>query len=147
MSRFVPYKGGPLANGKIVAAGASDSDTPIKDRIEAISKYIPAEILAFYVPAVSAVALVKNSTWHSPLHWLIFVLAWALVPVYFLSIDKEDDRRKLQAWVSSLAFPIWAYVTNRSVGPLGQWYDDAIGMIVMLLFSLLTAFILPKRDQ
>ena len=147
MSRLVPFKGGPAGNAKIVGAGAPNDPTPTRDRIEAISKYVPAEILAFYVPVVPAITLIKRVEWQSPLQWAAFLFAWVLVPAYFLWIGKDDQRRKLQAAVSSAAFPIWAYVTNRNQGPLASWYDDAFAVVLMLLFSLGTAFILPKRSN
>jgi len=156
MSRLVPYGGGTstgvvVASGNaspaVVAAGAVNGQTPARDRIEALAKYVPAEILAFYVPAVPAISLLKHPAWVPWAHWAAFLVAWALVPLYFHSIGKHDARRNRQMFVSSLAFPIWAYVSNRTIGPLAPWYDDAFGVLLMLGFSLATAFLLPERQR
>lgn len=145
MSRLVPYAGGPPT--AILFASGRTPPTPSRDRIEALAKFVPAEILAFYVPIVPAISLLRNPDWIPWFHWLAFLLAWILVPIYFIWVAEGDRRRVRQALVSTLAFPIWAYVTNRTIGPLAPWYEDALGVIVMLLFSLATAFLLPRRPE
>lgn len=163
MSRLVPYAGGSAAAASATGARregvvrgdaaavqtgggvAVSSGTPPQDRIAAVGAYIPAEILAFYVPVVPAIELLKTQALHHPLQWFAFLLAWALVPVYFLWIGKGDERRARQVAISSIAFPIWAYATNRDIGPFGSYYDAAGALILLLVFSLLTAFLLPKK--
>lgn len=147
MSRLVPYRGGLPAAASAAAVAEGEPHTPVPDRIEAVAKYVPAEILAFYVPAVPAIALLHHSEWKPWLHWAAFLISWTLVPLYFLWIGKGDDRRGRQILVSSIAFPIWAYSTNRTIGPFADYYDDALGVILMLVFSLVTAFILPQRGD
>jgi hypothetical protein len=114
-------------------------------RIAAVGAYIPAEILAFYVPVVPAIELLKMQGLRAPLQWIMFFVSWVLVPAYFLWIGKGDDRRARQATISAIAFPIWAYATNREIGIFGSYYDAAGALILLLLFSLLTAFLLPKK--
>jgi hypothetical protein len=154
MSRLIPYahRGmtpSPRASAGAAAAAAEAVEdvpgTPTQDRIEAIAKYIPAEILAFYVPVVPAIELLKNAQVHRPLQWFAFGLAWVLVPIYFLWIGKDDARKWNQIILSSLAFPIWAYATNRELGILGAYYEAAGALILLLFFSLLTAFLLPRK--
>ncbi len=143
MSRLVPY-------ARSARPGMQADDAPgnagpaLKDRIEAISKYIPAEILAFYVPVVPTINLIKPDTHNLTLQWVVFVLAWVLVPVYFFWIAKGDQRLPRQIAISSAAFPIWAFVTNRELGPFGGIYQEAIALMLLMGFSLLTAFLLPR---
>lgn len=148
MSRLVPYAGGAAPPPGTIRAASEDPPnrpTPAADRIEAISKYVPAEILAFYVPIVPAINLLQHEAWRPPIQWAAFALAWLLVPVYFVWIAQGDRRRWRQVALSSLAFPIWAYVTGALKGPLAPWYEDAIGVILLLAFSLASAFLLPDR--
>ena len=145
MSRLVPYDRGGRPAGLQDDEIASPSDTPLKDRIEAISKYVPAEILAFYVPAVPTINLLKAKDLIPAIQWGAFILAWLLIPIYFWWIAKGDQRLPRQILVSVVAFPIWAFVTNRELGPLGAVYDESLGLLLLLVFSLLTAFLLPRR--
>jgi hypothetical protein len=154
MSRLVPYaRHGAESSPKRAPAGAAAEartaatapGTPTQDRIEAVAKYIPAEILAFYVPVVPAIELLKNAQLHPVLQQIAFWLCWALVPAYFLWIGKGDDRKWRQVVLSTLAFPIWAYATNRELGVLGHYYEAAGALILLLFFSLISAFLLPKK--
>ncbi|HET7154845.1 MAG TPA: hypothetical protein VFI87_05715 [Hyphomicrobiaceae bacterium] len=145
MSRLVPYT--PFG-GKVATAAAADpggGPSPTKDRIEAVSKYVPAEILAFYIPAVPAINLLQHAEWIPALQWVAFAVSWLLVPIYFRWVAAGDPRGGLQALVSSVAFPVWAYATNKAVGPLAPWYDEAAALLLLLVFSLVSAFLLPKR--
>ncbi|WP_321867133.1 hypothetical protein [Paraburkholderia tropica] len=145
MSRLVPYSGGSPAAVTAASSGTLPHTPPL-DRIEAIAKYVPAEILAFYVPVVPTITMLRHhQEWIPGLQWGAFFLAWVLVPTYFWRIGSGDDRRMFQVIVSTIAFPVWAYVTNRTIGPLAPWYDDALGVVLMLVFSLATAFVLPNR--
>jgi hypothetical protein len=153
MSRLVPYANKGMVvtpGGREGAAAEANIDqapgTPTQDRIEAVAKYIPSEILAFYVPAVPAIELLKDAALHPVLQKFVFWLAWVLVPVYFLWIGKKDERKWRQIGLSTLAFPIWAYATNRELGVTGAYYDAPGAVILLLFFSLLTAFLLPNKQ-
>jgi hypothetical protein len=158
MSRLVPYRNrlatratAPAARreGAQPEAAPAPQDTggrtPVEDRIAAVAAYIPAEILAFYVPAVQAIELLKNPGWHGPGQWIALGISWVLVPVYFLWIGRNDDRRWQQVLLSTLAFPIWAYATNRDIGVYASYYDPQLSTLLLLVFSLATAFLLPKK--
>jgi hypothetical protein len=156
MSRLVPYanKGTTASPGAGPGAAAATDvsadkapGTPAQDRIEAIAKYIPSEILAFYVPVVPAIELLKNASVHAVLQKIAFWLAWILVPIYFLWIGNKDARKWRQVSLSTFAFPIWAYATNRELGIFGAYYEAPGALILLLLFTLLTAFLLPKRQS
>lgn len=143
MSRLVPYSHA-APPGMQADAASGDQDPQLKQRIEAISKYIPAEILAFYVPVVPTINMIKPADYTGLLQWAAFILAWALIPIYFIWIAKGDQRLPRQIAVSCIAFPIWAFVTNRNLGPFGNLYQEAVALVLLMGFSLLTAFLLPS---
>lgn len=148
MSRLVPYAGANAARDND-AFGAANQKQPTgaastKDRLEAVAKYVPGEILAFFLPVVSAIELLPAEERRAG-HWIAFIVSWVLVPIYMKWVAGADQRGPQQIAVSTVAFPIWAYATNREIGALGPWFSEPRALIVLLCFSLLTAFLLPKR--
>jgi hypothetical protein len=111
VSRLVPYAGSSAARKTPVGAASPASQTPsAEDRLEAVAKYIPGEILAFFLPATSAVEMLARE--RRPLaHWVVFGLSCALVPVYFRWVAHGDPRGARQIAISTLAFPVWALLT------------------------------------
>jgi hypothetical protein len=53
--------------------------------------------------------------------------------------------RLVQIVVSTIAFPIWVYSTNRDVGVCGSVFMEPVALLLLLFFTLLTAFLVPKK--
>lgn len=139
MSRLVPYETGEdsIAQsevGKAAPLGAK--------QLEALAKYVPAEILAFYIPAAGAAK--DAGSWAEPLSWISFLIGWIVVPIYIWWIAQGDRRWKLQAVVSSLAFPIWVIASNIFWPVPFVEENRAFGLWLLALFSLGSAFALPR---
>lgn len=144
MSRLVPYRsqGGKILQDQVGPGG----DTPPAARLEAVGKFVPAEILAFYLPA-SGAAQVAQASLVPVLQWLTFFIGWAAVPVYMLWIAEGDERGGRQAIVSSIAFPIWV-MASATFWPIPYMARDAgLALWLLALFSLVTAFLLPSKHE
>lgn len=143
MSRLVPYRDATIGQD----AGPGGVAPPVSARLEAIGKFVPAEILAFYLPA-SGAAVLAGADLAMWLQWITFFIGWFAVPAYFLWIARGDERGWRQALVSWVAFPIWVMASN-AFWPLRPWIlpNPALALWLLAVFSLLSAFLLPTRNE
>jgi hypothetical protein len=146
MSRLVPYAGSyePQRPGVAADGSAAPVSASPRERLEAIAKFVPAEVLAFYLPGVNVVQMfpAEQQTW---LHRGLFALAWLGVLAYFRWIAAGDARGPRQIVVSVLAFPIWVYATNRDVGVFGAIYKEPTALLLLLVFTFVCSFLVPQK--
>jgi uncharacterized membrane protein len=110
-------------------------------------KYIPAEVLAFYIPSW---ALVDTAT---PLgQWLVFAIALAGTVAYLMArADRADPPRWYFYVLAALAFVAWAIGTTTSGGVLFHlppWLAQitvlAAVFLIPLLDEILTKYLAPR---
>lgn len=144
MSRLVPYRS---STGFLQDGVPHGVDAQISTRLEALSKYVPVEILTFYVSA-SAAAPLAGTDLSSPLQWITFFIGWIAVPVYILSIAHGDERGPRQAFISSIAFPIWVMnLTSIEFWPVPYMpRNPGLALWSLFLFSLMTALLPPPTQ-
>ena len=133
-----------------------------QDYGEQIAKFIPAEVIAFYLPAVAAAAGFNPATVTPeglltalPTAEYTFVL-WALfaagiiASLGYMYISASNDlvkekilnprmRASVKAGLSAVAFCIWAFYLG---GPfVGVNYQSTIGVLLILGFTLANPFL------
>jgi len=128
--------------------------TEAQSYTEQILKYIPAEVVAFYIPALGAAAALKPTTTgtgttssaYGYVVWLIFLLALVGTFIYThknsktelkqKKIDNVGQRSLLKAAISTLAFLFWAlYLGGPFVGIEGY---ATYGTLAILGFTFFT---------
>jgi hypothetical protein len=133
-------------------------EDPDKQKLyEQILKYIPLEVVAFYVPALAALATLKTlyfgtttpSVTFDIFTWIIFLLAFAGTFYYIYqtatadlknkNIENKKERAAIKAGISTVAFIIWAITLG------GPWsflvYYEAIGALTIPTFTFLSPII------
>ncbi len=144
-----------LTTAPVVAAPGKPAEDPDKQSsLGQIVRFIPAEVVAFYVPILGALATVKTLIYadaapgmgYAVGAWAIFVLAFigSFLYMYKTAMDeliKKDiaypkQRATLKAGISAGAFIIWAICLG---GPFGfiKFYE-AIGAVAILVFTFVT---------
>lgn len=142
--------------------------TDAQSYAEQIVKYIPAEVVAFYIPALGVATGLKPTTTgtettssaYGYVVWAIFLLALVGTFMYMLKnakteleekkIDNVGERSLLKAAISTLAFFIWAlYLGGPFVGIEGY---ATYGALAILGFTFITpalydAVPIPLRKQ
>ena len=146
MSRFV--KAVPFGlTAKSAAAG--DENTPAKEYLERISKYIPGEIIASYT-ALNAMLATVTVNIQFVSFVIAFCLCWFLTPVYFALMATQADKPSLrkQQIVYFIAFAIWAYAIDGDKGVFGKLgfciYQQGLGGAFLIAFSLISGAIIPR---
>jgi hypothetical protein len=138
----------------VLGPGLGRSDTsvePADNYLERIAKYVPAEVLAFFIfiNAILEQAL-KTGGKGAAMAGLpvttvaqgALVVALVLTPLFVWYVREEGDAWITNAVVSTLAFPFWAYVLG-AVAFDGFW-DGNLAAILLATFTVVSGLIAPR---
>lgn len=119
-------------------AGARDAGRAVDEWGDKLVKYIPAEVLAFYIPAY---ALVEANAPLGP--WIVFGLGLVGTVAYLVArADRADPPRWYFYLLSAIAFIAWSIGTS-SIGSV-LWHLPAWSSEVTLLGAV---FLIPLIDE
>jgi hypothetical protein len=140
-------------------ASAADTANKVSDEAkdygEQIAKYIPVEVIAFYLPAIAAATSFNISTVATEVSpeytlvlWIIFIAGIIGSFAYMYrnahrDLVKENIlnpvmRASVKAIISSFAFFIWAFYLG---GPFKDiTFQSAIGVLLILFFTFANPF-------
>lgn len=132
------------------AAQQTDTD----DYTTRMVKYIPAEVVAFYLAAdklfvkgAQAVnANIADTFVAGHLFYFsiaVFVIAVIGTPIYLRQQATEGEPWQVQAAVSTLAFVIWAYAVQGQI--FAAIYSSAIAAFLVLVFTFASGFVKPGK--
>jgi hypothetical protein len=122
--------------------------------MERIAKYIPGEVLAFFIfiNAILEQAVRtggKGATMAGiPVTTVAqgaLVLCLVLTPLFVCYVREEGDAWITNAFVSTLAFPFWAYVLG-AVAFDDHW-DGNLAAILLATFTVLSGLIAPRARR
>lgn len=132
---------------EISRSGKSSESQPVKpedsklnSHLDKVSKLIPSEIIAGYLAMFGFVPLVQNKALQSGVLWVIFGLCLIVTPIYLNRQAEKNKPKRNHLIISTIAFIVWAYATTGST-LVTDFYDAAIGSIVLVAFSLISAAI------
>ncbi len=134
------------SRGIAYAAGESG-----EDYVTRVAKYIPGEIVAGYIAVIALVEAVaptaKPTTTSLILGFIVFVVGWASTPLYLWKIGKPTGQQWYHLVISSVAFPLWAYVLGgpfRSLQDVaGLPYSQPVGAVFVGLYSWMVGLFAP----
>ena len=134
------------------AAAADQTDTD--DYTTRIVKYIPAEVVAFYLAADKLFAKatdvvnanIADIFVRDHLRYFsiaVFVIALVGTPFYIRQQATGDEPWRVQAALSTLAFLIWAYAVQGQI--FAPVYSSAIAAFLLLVFTFASGFVKPGK--
>lgn len=103
-----------------------------------IAKLIPAELITAYGALGGAILTVELTRLRQPLYIAAFLLCMVLTPIYLRKADANDLPKRNHLIVSTLAFPVWAYLVSGKV-VIPEYYDAGLATVSAIVFSLITA--------
>ena len=135
-----------------VAGAANQTDTD--DYTTRMVKYIPAEVVAFYLAAdklfVKGAAAINANiadtfVGNHLFYFSIGVFAIALIgtPIYLRQQASNNEPWQVQAVVSTFAFVIWAYAVQGQI--FTNIYSSAISAFLVLVFTFASGFVKPGK--
>jgi len=116
----------------------------LKEYGERVAKYVPAEVLAFYIGAVQLIQTHQSSTFRI---WAFgaFALAALIATPVWLGMFAENPRSKLpNQLIGGIAFLIWAYAYPAGIVFALGWHDPVAAGLLLLLFTFGIGFYQPK---
>lgn len=153
--------GGPAVRGASTGAPAKEK-TEVDSYSTRIVKYVPAEVIAFYLaadklfatqqvpltegssnPDVVAVVLAAHQ-W--PFSLAVFAIALAGVPMYLKATTDRNQPVGVQIGLAMVAFVIWSYAVQGSVFAYDakhQFYNATLASFLLLVFTFLAGFVVP----
>jgi hypothetical protein len=121
-------------------AAGQNAPIDIKDVAKKVALIIPTELVTGYTALIN---FSMNVRWLRLRPWFYlgsFLLCLALTPYYLNKMADPGKPKRNHLIVSTVAFAVWAYfVSGQQVVP--NFYDTGIASMLLVVFSLLTAFI------
>ena len=127
---------------------------PGDNYLERIAKYVPAEVLAFFIFInVILAQAVKTGGKSAAMAGIpvttvaqgALVVGIVLAPLFVWYVREEGDAWLTNAFVSTLAFPFWAY----ALGAVGftEYWDGNLAAILLATFTVVSGLIAPRARQ
>lgn len=116
---------------------ANGTNVPGDDYADRIVKLIPAEVVAAWIAAMSAVKAAAGAPSEATV-WIIFAVGCLLAALWtWRKASLPNQPAVNQTIVSTVAFVVWAYATG---GPAPLWpghiYNPLIGSLLLIGFTL-----------
>jgi hypothetical protein len=135
-------------------AGSQSQPIPPDNYLERIAKYVPGEVLAFFIFInVILEQAVKSGGKAATMAGLpvttvalgALVIGIVLTPLFVWYVRGEGDAWITNAFVSTLAFPFWAYALG-AVAFADHW-DGNLAAILLATFTVMSGPITPPAKR
>jgi hypothetical protein len=123
-------------------SSAKDAVPKADSLTEKLLKYIPAEVIAFYLSAY-----VLAGQWGEPARWAVLAAGFVGTATYlFASADKENPPHWYFYLLAMLSFLAWAIGTSSVGVDLFKW-DPTKAEGMSQLIVAVAVFLIPLTDQ
>ena len=122
--------------------------------LERIAKYVPGEVLAFFI-VVNAILkqAVKTGGKSATMAGMpvttvaqgALVVGIVLVPLFVWYVREEGDAWVTNAFVSTLAFPFWAYALGATA--FNDHWDGNLAAILLATVTVVSGLMLPRQRR
>jgi hypothetical protein len=122
--------------------------------LERIAKYVPGEVLAFFIfvnailaqaakiggPAANMAGIPVATVAQGAL-----IVCMILVPLFVWYVREKGDAWLTNAFVSTLAFPFWAYALGATA--FSDYWDGNLAAILLLTFTVVSGLVAPRARK
>jgi Kef-type K+ transport system membrane component KefB len=111
---------------------------------ERVAKYVPAEVLSFYLPANATIdaAAPADANARIGCYIFIFILGLVCTTAFLFKAARPQRPPMVQLIISSIAFVLWAYYLGGVFTMLG-WHNNLIAAIALGSFTLVAGLVEP----
>ena len=140
--------GGFDKNERSQAAPAGDG------YLERIAKYVPGEVLAFFIVINAILTQVVQTSGKGAsmagipvmtVAQVAFFVCLILVPLFVWYVREKGDAWVINAVVSTLAFPFWAYALGATA--FSEHWDGNLAAIMLATFTVVSGLISPRMHR
>jgi len=127
---------------------------PPDNYLERIAKYVPAEVIAFFIFINAILDQVVRTGGKSAMMAGFPVMSIAvgaliigtiLTPFFIWYVREEGDAWITNAFVSTLAFPFWAYALGAVA--FADYRDGNLAVILLATFTVVSGLISPRMPR
>ena len=132
--------------------GGAEAHAPLADNyLERIAKYVPGEVLAFFIFInVILEQAMKAGGKDSMMAGIpvttvaqgALIFGLLLTPLFVWYVREEGDAWLTNAFVSTLAFPFWAYAIGAVA--FDEHWDGNLAAILLATFTVMSGLISPR---
>jgi hypothetical protein len=140
-----------LTDGALHSGETQAQNTQAADNfLERIAKYVPAEVIAFFIfiNAILDQAVKTGGPGATMAGFPVMYVALAtlvgaivLTPLFVWYVREEGDAWIINACVSTVAFPFWAYALGAIA--FADYRDGNLAAILLATFTVVSGFIAP----
>lgn len=122
--------------------------------LEQIAKYIPGEVLAFFIFINAILNQATTSGGRGALMagvpvmtvaQGVLIVCMVLVPLFVWYVHEKGDAWIINAVVSTLAFPFWAYALGATA--FSPYWDGHLAAIMLATFTVVSGLIAPRARK
>jgi hypothetical protein len=122
--------------------------------LERIAKYVPGEVLAFFIVINAILAQVVHTSGKAALMagipvmtvaQVAFFVCMILVPLFVWYVREKGDAWVINAVVSTVAFPFWAYALGATA--FADHWDGNLAAITLVTFTVASGLISPRMSR
>jgi hypothetical protein len=127
---------------------------PPDNYLERIAKYVPAEVIAFFIfiNAIldQAVRIGGKSAMMAgfpvmTISVCALIVGTILTPVFMWYVREEGDAWITNAFVSTFAFPVWAYALGAVA--FTDYHDGNLAVILLASFTVISGLVAPRAAR
>jgi hypothetical protein len=145
----IPYTPG-------IGRPAAATGLPADDYKDRLVKYIPAESVALYTFTDKLVTAyygindlgvpirVPADALFTILPWALFLLGLIGTPIYLYRQKLTGQPWMIHAFISTIAFILWAYTLNGSLFLIHQWYHVLLAGLAAPVFTFVAGWFEPR---
>lgn len=135
---------------------ASTAGLPGDDYKDRLVKYIPGEAVALYaftdklftayygINEAGAPTRVEADVLFNVLPWVLFVLGIIGTPIYLYRQKLTGQPWKMNAFLATIAFILWAYTLDGSLFLIHHWYNVLLAGLLAPIFTFVAGMIEPR---
>jgi hypothetical protein len=122
--------------------------------LERIAKYVPAEVLAFslFINSILEQAVRTGGPTASMAGFPVtsialgaLIVGFVITPLFVWYVREEGDAWITNAFVSTLAYPFWAYAMNAVA--FTEYRDGNLAAILLASFTVCSGLITPRMPR
>jgi hypothetical protein len=139
----------------VLSPGGTQTQNPQADNfLERSAKYVPAEVIAFFIfvnaildQAVKTGGPDATMAGFPVMYVALVALVGAIVltPLFVWYVRQDGDAWIINACVSTVAFPFWAYALGAVA--FAGYRDGNLAAILLATFTVVSGFIAPRTPR
>jgi hypothetical protein len=116
-----------------------------------VAKYVPAEVVGFFLFVNNILEQTIKNAGDKPalmagipvptIAQYAFIIGLVLTPVYICIVREKGESWILNAVVSTVAFPVWAYAIGAVF--FAPWHDGNFASILLATFTVISGLLRP----